>query len=103
MSLPRRLAADRGGDRPERLVAGEVPEFVVVDLEAVDVAQRERERVPACLMAGLEAGKLVGERAAITHAGQRVTTGVFLEPLVESRELALPVGQARQRQPLAVE
>ena len=101
--LAAQAAADRGGDRPQRLVAGEVPELVVVDLEAVDVAQRERERVAACLVAGLEAGQLVGERAAVAHAGQRVATGVLLEPLVEPRELGLAVGQARQRQPLAVE
>ena len=44
-------AANRRGDRAQRLVAGEVPELVVVDLEAVDVAQRERERVAARLVA----------------------------------------------------
>ena len=101
--LAAQAAANRRGDRPQRLVAGEVAELVVVDLEAVDVAQRDRERVAARLVAGLEPGQLVGERAAIAHAGQRVATGILLEPLVEPRELGLAVGQARERRPLAVQ
>ena len=101
--LAAQAAADRDGDRPQRLIAGEVAELIVVDLESVDVAQRDRERLAARLVSGLEPRQLVRERSAVAHAGERVTAGVLPEPLVEPRQFGLAVGEIRQRQTLAIQ
>ena len=96
-------AANRGRDGSQRLIAGQVPELVVVGLEVVDIAQHHRERVAALPVDGLESGQLVGQRAPVAHPGERVAAGVLHQPLVEPGQVGFAVGQAGQRGALAAE
>ena len=65
-------AVDRGGDRLERIVAGEVAETIVICLEVVDIADGERDRLLRAAAQRGQCGKVVGERVPVAQARERV-------------------------------
>ena len=91
------LHPDGRGDRAQRLVARDVAELVVVGLEAVDVADRDRDRLPAAAGVELDVGQVLDQRAAVAQPGQRVAAGVLAQALVEPRELRLAAGELLAR------
>jgi len=95
-----RLAADRRAQRAQRLVACQVPEAVVVGLEAVEVAQRQRVRLAALAGALLDDGQVLGQRPAVVHPGQRVAAQVLGQALVRPCEVGLAGGEQRPRRAL---
>ena len=95
--------ADGPGDRPQRLIAGQVAHLVVVGLEVIDVAQRHRQGSPQLPVAGLDLRQLVGQGAPVAHAGQGVAAGVLEQLLVEPGQLHLAIGEPGQRRALAPE
>ena len=97
------LHPDGRGDRAQRLVAGDVAELVVVGLEAVDVADRDRERLPVAAGVELDVGQVLDERAAVAQARERVAAGVLAQADVEPRQLRLAARELLARLALALE
>ena len=90
----------RTGDDPryrlQRMISGEVTKLVVVALEAINVAEGEREsKVRLATRRAVELANVLGERTAVTQTGEGITARVLQQALVERRELRLTFRRRR--------
>jgi hypothetical protein len=84
----------------QQQVAGLMAEFVVDDLEAVEIEEHQRHRLAVALGAGHGLAEAVAEQHAIGQAGQAVVVGQVLQLLLHLVLLGC-IAQAHQHMRLA--
>ena len=92
--------ADRAGDAPQRLVAGDVAARVVQGLEVVEVDDDDGDMARAARRPVELLLEPLVERAVVQDAGQRILVDLASEILVE---LGVPYGQGGLRRDRAAE
>ena len=73
------------GDGAKSLITFRVPVGVVVALEVIDVAHRQRERLRVAARPRLERLQIAIQLAPVAQAGQRIGQHFFLELAVIDR------------------